>query len=150
MKEINVKTKFAGRVWIHEKYITLLKEGEALVIKHQDQEMTIEDITENPPQKGEESFVEQYGKDRGKKYYLYGFLFVSDSGEVITPKLKKEKPEARGLLSQCPNCLFCSISVLQNRKEKIVQQHSIGEFNNISKIQCPLCIKKALDGTIMK
>lgn len=149
MKTTTVKTKFAGLVWVHERYITDLKAGGTLLIKHDGQEMTVtpERFKDVPPKKGEDSFVEQYGKNRGKRYYLYGFRFVPDGYEVVTPVKKKETPKARGLLAQCPDCRSVKISVLSNKKEKIVWQRSIAEFPNIEKEQCYSC-KAKQDDTI--
>ena len=152
MKTTSVKTKFAGLVWVHERYITDLKAGGSLLIKHDGQEMTVtpERFKEVPPKKGEESFVEQYGANRGKRYFLYGFRFIPDGDDVIKPVKKKQAPEARGLISQCPDCLICSISTLQNKKEKIIMQHSIGEFPKIPKVQCFSCKKKGKEGATIK
>lgn len=85
MNKTRVKTKYNGLVWVHEKYVQALKDGEMLIIEHDGTTMTIspEQIKLEPPVKGKEVYTEQYGTERGKKYRLYGFNFVPDQGGLF-------------------------------------------------------------------
>lgn len=147
-KSIEVKTKFAGRVWVHERYIKMIEDGGTLTIKHDGKEMTVNQsvLDDTPPQKGKESYVERYGADKGKRYYLYGFFFVADGAEVVKKKEVQEEAKKAGLLAQCPRCLAVKVRLYQNKKEKVAWQQSIAEFTHIEKEVCPSC--RAKDGTL--
>ena len=85
MNKTRVKTKYKDLVWVHQKYIEALNEGESLIIEHGGETMTIspEKVKMEPPVKGKEVYTEQWGQDRGKKYRLYGFHFEADQSKLF-------------------------------------------------------------------
>lgn len=86
MLKTRVKTKFRGLVWVHQKYIgAVMQENETLVIVHDGAEMTItkQSLTENPPVRGEETFYEQWGKEKGQRYRLFGLKFEADQPNLF-------------------------------------------------------------------
>lgn len=133
MKTIEVKTKYKGLVWIHQKYIAYLKSGESLTIKHQDKKMTITPGQLVDFKKGSDLYEEKYGPNKGEKYCLYGFSFRPD---FVKKKKTKEKNQ---ILAQCPDCLNCLLKVKEIRRFKEVWQGSVVEFKNVPCVQCPTC-----------
>ena len=134
MLRTRVKTKFQGKVWVHQRYITALEEGGSLVIEHERKLMTISPsfYKENPPTKSVESFQEQYGKDKGKRYHLYGFVFKADDNQAVA----KAQSKTGDLLAQCSKC--GAIKILDT-KNKTYWQQSIVKFPNLPEEVCPVC-----------
>lgn len=72
MFTVNVRTKYEGKVWVHEKYIKRLN-NESMLIRHDGNEMLITKDTakEQGLEKSKDTFPE---KQEGTGYYhLYGF-----------------------------------------------------------------------------
>ena len=137
MKTIKVKTKFAGLVWFHQRYLDLIENGQSLCIQHSNKIMTYskEKMGDNIPQKSKESFSEQYGPKRGQRYYLYGVRFIPDENQEAAEK----KAKVGETLSQCPDCL--SVEIAQP-KGKVVWKATFVKFDLLTKKKCYPCSQK--------
>lgn len=139
MIKTTVKTKFQGLVWVHEKYVNSLKDGKTVLIEHNGQIMTIspDRYKAYPPKQSGESFTEQYGSQRGKQYFLYGFKFEPDQDQAAAKRNAKRGTQE--LLSQCPYCNAVEVTL---PKDRTGYQNSIAVFNHLPKKRCFTCQKK--------
>lgn len=139
MIKTKVKTKFKGLVWIHEKYMDALNEGRSIVIEYNKKFMTIspDDIEKLQPEKSTESFTERFGKERGKRYHLYGFVFTPDEDQAQGEKNAKNKTQEA--LAQCPSCKAIKMTMTRGR---IGWHSTFVEFEHLPKEKCLTCSKK--------
>ena len=138
-----VKTKFQGLVWVHERYYKAVNEGHTLAIEHDGKIMTVKplDIKEEPPKESTETFQEQWGKNKGHRYHLYGFKFTPDADQKMA-KIKRDSDET---LAQCPNCQRIEIARKSGKVEWI---DSLAIFKNLPVKNCYTCTMK--DGSTPK
>jgi len=75
---IKIKTLFAGKAWVHQKYLNAAKRNESgIVLEYKGETMTVPPERVKPEcwTKGDRPFQDRFS---GAPYYLYGIHFVGD------------------------------------------------------------------------
>ena len=80
MTKIKIKTLFAGKAWVHQKYLRtakIVKSG--LILEYKGKKMTVENERIDPLfwTKGDREFRDKF--NGGEPYYLWGIHFVADT-----------------------------------------------------------------------